>query len=182
MKELALNILDIVQNSIRAKARQIEILIEESEFRNLLRIMISDDGIGIPPEMLANVVDPYITSRTKRRVGMGLAFLKQHAEFAGGRLKIDSREGKGTKVDACFLLNHIDRQPMGDISGVVKILIVANPLIEFLFKYKTDNGEYEIDSREIKELFEVKDLTDNNLMNDVRNMIMENLKNIGVKD
>jgi anti-sigma regulatory factor (Ser/Thr protein kinase) len=180
MKELALNILDIVQNSIRAKARQIEIQIEESEFRNLLRIVISDDGIGIPPEMLANVVDPYITSRTIRKVGMGLAFLKQHAEFAGGRLKIDSSEGKGTRVETWFLLNHIDRQPMGDISGVVKILIVANPLIEFLFEYKTDIGEFRIDTTEIKEVFKVKDLTDNNLMGDIRGVIEENLKNIGV--
>lgn len=182
MKELALNILDIVQNSIRAKARQVEIRIEESEFKNLLEILISDDGVGIPPEMLANVVDPYITSRTKRKVGMGLALLKQHAEFAGGRLKIDSQVGKGTWVDARFLLNHIDRQPMGDISGVVKILIVANPLIEFLFVYKTDNGEYRLDTREIKEIFEIKDLTDNKLMEDIRNMILGNLKTIGVKD
>jgi Fe-S-cluster-containing hydrogenase component 2 len=91
------------------------------------------------------------------------------------------REGKGTRIDDWFLFNHIDRQPMGDISGVVKILIVANPKIEFLFEYETDKGVYRIDTREIKEVFSIKELTDNNLMDDIRGMIQENLKKIGMK-
>jgi len=180
MKELSLNILDIVQNSIRAKALRVDIIVEESEKNNLLRIVIKDDGEGIPKEMLPNVTDPYTTSRTKRNVGMGLAFLRQHAELAGGELKIDSNPGQGTRIDVCFQLNHMDRQPMGDISGVIKILIMANPGIDFFYEHKTDKGEFKIDTVEIKDTFEVNSLTDNNLMEDVKNLIKENLENIGV--
>jgi DNA topoisomerase VI subunit B len=178
MKELALNILDIVQNSIRARAHEIGIRIEESEGLNMLKINISDNGIGIHPEMLPYVTDPFTTSRTKRKVGMGLSFLKQHAEQAGGRLRIESHEGKGTRIEAEFILNHIDRQPMGDLPGVLKILVIANPGIEFFFEYKTDKAEFSIDTHEIKETFEIKDLTDNNLMEDIKEMIKGNLKEI----
>ncbi len=182
MKELSLNILDIVQNSIRAKAKQINIAIEESELRNSMVIVINDDGTGMSPEMLSNVTDPYTTSRTKRKVGLGLPFLKQHAEQAGGTVTIDSLEGKGTRVHASFVLNHFDRQPLGDISGVIKLLIMANPAIEFIYEHSTDKGEYRIDTKEIKEVLEVKSLTDNDLMKDIQNMILENLENIGVLD
>jgi len=181
MKELSLNILDIVQNSIRALARQIGITIMESELNNSMKIIIQDDGDGIPEEMLATVTDPYTTSRTKRKVGLGLPFLRQHAEMAGGGLRIESSEMEGTRVEADFLLNHIDLQPMGDISGVIKLLVMANPLIEFLYEHKTDKGEFKLDTREIKEVFEVSSLTDNSLMEDVRNMISENLKNIEIR-
>jgi anti-sigma regulatory factor (Ser/Thr protein kinase) len=182
MKELSLNILDIVQNSIRAKAKEIEILIEESEIRNSMQIVIKDNGSGIPEEMLPVVTDPFTTSRTKRRVGMGLAFLRQHAELAGGNLRIDSFEDKGTRVEVKFILNHVDRQPMGDISGVMKILIISNPRIEFVFEYLTDKGKYKIDTREIKKILEVKTLTDYNLMEEVRVIIFENLKFIEAGD
>jgi len=182
MKELALNILDIVQNSIRAKADRVEILIEESKIENIMRIVVSDNGKGIPAELLKDVTDPFTTSRTTRKVGLGLSFLKQHAEMAGGMLKIESHEGIGTNVEASFQLDHIDRQPMGDISGVIKLLIIANPRIEFLYKHKTDLGEFSIDTREIKQVFEVNDLTDNKLMEDVKLLIMENLKSIGIME
>jgi len=181
MKELSLNILDIAQNSIRAKAGKISIVIEESEKNNSLRITISDDGSGIPAEMLAEVTDPYTTSRTSRKVGLGLPFLKQHAEITGGNLKIESKQGKGTQVEANFVLNHLDRQPMGDISGVIKLLIMANPRLDFFYLYKTDEGEFSIGTPEIKKIFGVNELTDNNLMKDIREMMLENLRNIGAK-
>ncbi len=182
MKELALNILDIVQNSIGAKADQEEIFIEESRLENSMRIVISDNGSGMRSEILKDVTDPFITSRTTRKVGLGLPFLKQHAEMAGGRLKIESHVGVGTNVEAAFILNHIDRQPMGDISGVIKLLIIANPRIDFLYKHKTDTGEFSLDTREIKHVFEVNDLSDNNLMNDIKSMIKENLSSIDIAE
>jgi len=182
MKELALNILDIVQNSIRANARKILVGIEESEFNNLLKITISDDGSGIPDDLLMNVTDPFTTSRTTRNVGMGLALLSQEAEDAGGYLKIKSAEGAGTRVEAVFTLNHIDRQPMGDISGVIKILIIGNPGVEFIYEHKTDTGIYKIDTQEIKTALEINELNDNRLMENVRCMILENLGIIGARE
>lgn len=178
MKELSLNILDIVQNSIRAKAKLIEIKIMESVKEDFLKIEISDDGTGISKEMLKNVADPYVTSRTTRKVGMGLAFLKQHTELANGKIDIDSVEGKGTKISAFFRLNHIDRQPMGDIAGVMMILIMGNPGIEFIYFYSTDEGDFQMDTREIKEIFEVNSLIDTDLMRDIKSMLSDNMNSI----
>jgi len=182
MKELSLHILDIAQNSIRAEASHIHIRIEESGLRNSMRIIITDNGMGIPRKMLAEVTDPFITSRTVRKVGLGLPFLRQHAEIAGGKLKIDSVEGEGTRVEATFILNHIDRQPMGDIPGVIKILMLANPRIDFVYEHSTDLGEFKLDTCEIKDLFGIDSLTNNSLMEDIRNMTLQNLKSISVAD
>jgi len=182
MKELSLHILDIAQNSIRAKASRIHIRIEESGLKNSMLVVITDDGKGIPRKMLSNVTDPFITSRTVRKVGLGLSFLRQHAQMAGGKVKIDSVEGEGTRVEATFLLNHIDRQPMGDIPGVIKILMLANPRIDFVYEHNTDLGEFKLDTCEIKDLFGVDSLTNYDLMEDIRSMILQNLKSISVAD
>ena len=131
MKSLSLNILDIVQNSIRAKADQISINISESAASDKYIILIDDNGCGIPKEIFEKVTDPFVTTRTKRRMGLGLALLKYHAELTGGKLKIDTIESKGTTITATFSYSHLDRQPMGDISGVLIMMIAANPDKEF---------------------------------------------------
>jgi len=182
MKTLALNILDIVQNSVRAKATEISIEIIESAVSDLLQILITDNGNGIPGTMLKNVTDPFVTSRTKRKIGLGLPLLKQHAELAGGSLKIESEADNGTKVIAQFSLKHIDRQPMGDITGVLKILITANPDINFIYSHVTDNGEFRFSSQETKEYLEVDSLCNSSLMPDIGNMIKANLNEIGVSE
>ncbi|MCE5347790.1 MAG: ATP-binding protein [Bacteroidales bacterium] len=178
MKTLSLNILDIAQNSIRAKADEISIEIKESFTNNRYQIIITDNGTGIPENILENVTDPFVTTRTKRKMGLGLPLLKYHAELAGGGLKIDSRPGKGTKVTADFLFNHIDRQPLGDIVGTIIILVASNPEINFIYRHVTDNGEYSFSSKETKEYLEVDTLYDNALLEDIAGMIGENLKEI----
>ena len=105
MKELALHILDIVQNSIQAKADLIDIQIEEDLKKNRMVVRISDNGSGIPDDILPVVTDAYTTSRTTRKVGMGLALLKHHAEVTDGYLKIHSEKGKGTIVEAIFVIS-----------------------------------------------------------------------------
>lgn len=182
MKTLALNILDIVQNSVRAKANEISIEITESVLSDLLQIVIIDNGKGISDSMLKNVTDPFVTSRTKRRIGLGLPLLKQHAELAGGNIKIESETEKGTKVTARFELNHIDRQPMGDLTGVLKILIAANPDINFIYCHVTDNGDFRFSSAETKEYLEVDSLSNRSLMNDIGDMIKANLNKIEVSE
>lgn len=182
MKTLALNILDIVQNSVRAGADEILIEIIESSDADRFGIIITDNGKGIPKEMLGNVTDPFVTSRTKRRIGLGLPLLKQHAELAGGDLNIESEKDKGTKVTAHFSLSHIDRQPLGDITGVLKILIAANPGINFIYSHVTDNGNFRFSSKETKEYLEVDTLYSNSLLEDICGMIEENLYDIGVSD
>jgi hypothetical protein len=180
MKELSLNILDIIQNSLRAKADEISIEIEESEKKDLYRISIIDNGTGIPDEILSNVTDPFITTRTKRRMGLGLALLKYHAELTGGSLEISSRVGQGTKVKASFSFKHIDRQPLGDIVSIVVIFIAANPDINLTYTHSTDNGEYRFSSKETKEYLEVETLTERNLLEEIGWMIGENLNEIEI--
>ena len=175
MKELSLNILDIVQNSIRAKANEISVEIIESVVSDIYRIIIKDNGTGIPEEIIKNVTDPFVTTRTKRRMGLGLPLLKYHAELTGGSLKIESETGKGTKIRADFSNSHIDRQPLGDISGVLLILLASDPGIDFTYIHKTDDGEYRFSAKETMEYLEIETLNDRNLLDLIGNMIDENL-------
>jgi hypothetical protein len=178
MKTLSLNILDIVQNSIRAKAEEISISIKESGEADRYLITITDNGSGIPPEILKDVTDPFITTRTKRRMGLGLALLKYHAELTGGGLEIISETGRGTKVNASFSNSHIDRQPLGDIAGVLMILIAANPDIDFTYLHQTDKGEYRFNTGETKEYLETDTLNDRFLLDEIKGIVNENLKDI----
>lgn len=182
MTTIALNILDIVQNSIRADASLINLSINESASSDILEIRIEDDGSGIPAEMLDTVTDPFTTSRTTRKTGFGLALLKHHAELTGGKIDIKSSKGSGTVVTAEFRLSHIDIQPLGDVAGVMIILIAGNPGIDFLYTHRTDAGEYSFSTKEAKEFLGVASLNEGTLPADIKEMISENLARIGVSD
>jgi len=182
MLTLALNILDIAQNSIRAKASEISIDIKESKTEDLLLITIKDNGTGIPSDIQDKVTDPFVTTRTTRKTGMGLPLLKFQSNIAGGDLKIVSGEDQGTSVKVTFALSHIDRQPLGDIAGVMTILMTANPEIDFLYGHKTESGEYRLSSKEIREYLGLDDFNDSILLAYIKEMINQNLKDIGVYD
>jgi len=178
MKELSLNILDIAQNSIRAKADEISITINESPANDIYQITIKDNGSGIPEEMLQNITDPFVTTRTKRRMGLGLSLLEYHAQLTGGGLEINSKVGKGTEVTASFSFGHFDRQPLGDIVSILIVLMASNPGINFIYIHSTDKGEYRFSSKETKEYLEVETLYDRTLLEEIGWMIGENLKGI----
>lgn len=152
MKELSLNILDIAKNSVKAKATLITIsLIEKDGFRTL---SIKDDGCGMAPDFLANVTDPFTTTRTTRPVGMGLPLLKLAAEQAGGSFQITSKqgEGHGTEVRASFRMDHIDCVPVGDLAGTIVTLIQGSPEIDFIFDYQTEAGRKYLATAEMREM------------------------------
>jgi len=178
MKDLSLHILDIVQNSISAMANLIEISIEENHEANTYFVRIKDNGKGMPKEMLEKVTDPYVTSRTTRKVGLGLPLLKMNAERTGGNLKIHSEEGKGTEVEAMFINDNIDRLPLGDIAGTIVILASANPMIEFIYTHTVDGEQYIFDTREIKEALEDVAINDIHIFKYLKEMINENLQEI----
>jgi anti-sigma regulatory factor (Ser/Thr protein kinase) len=150
MRDLSMHIIDIVQNSVRAGASFVKINIEVKEPGNVLVLEISDNGCGMDSEMVKSVVDPFVTSRTKRKVGLGLPFLKMNAENTGGNISIESEPGKGTVVTALFYLSHIDCIPFGDVSGSVALTISGNPNVDFVFGFRGSNGDFLLDSREIK--------------------------------
>lgn len=150
MEDLSLHILDIVENSIRACAKKIEIKIIEDKIRDLLNIEIIDDGKGMDEKTLKNVLDPFFTTRNTRKVGLGLPLIAQSAEESGGSIKIKSKPGKGTKIKATFGYSHIDRRPLGDIRKSLKVLIAANPDINFIYEYREDGVSYHLDTKGIK--------------------------------
>jgi len=145
-----LHILDIVENSIRAHAKKIEIKIIEEKKKDLLTIEIIDDGKGMDKKTLKNVLDPFFTTKNTRRVGLGLSLLAQSAEESGGSIIIESKPGQGTKVKAVFGYSHIDRKPLGDVNKSLKVLIAANPDINFIYEYQKDNANYYLDTKGIK--------------------------------
>lgn len=152
MKELSLHILDIAKNSVRACATLIEITIEENIEKNYLLIDISDNGSGMSEELLLRVKDPFATTRTTRRVGMGIPLLTLAAEQSGGGVEINSLLGVGTRLSARFLYDHIDRAPLGDMAETAKTLIAGSPETDFLYTHRINNAEFILDTREIKKI------------------------------
>jgi hypothetical protein len=151
MKELSLHSLDIAENSVQANAKTVSIEIEEDNRKNLLTIIITDDGKGMDADMLARVTDPFTTSRTTRKVGLGIPFLKAAAEACNGHFLITSTPGKGTRVEASFQLDHIDRMPMGAIQSTFLDLLVGFPDVHWKFKYRIDGEDFILDSAPIQE-------------------------------
>ena len=151
MKDLSLNVLDITHNSISAKASHITVALTDKNGE--IRIRITDDGCGMSEEMLRRVTDPFTTTRTTRRVGMGLPLLKMAAEQTGGSLRIDSRLGEGTEVEAVFVKDHIDCPPLGDMASTVSMLMGAVPAdCDLCYRYETESGEFSVSASEIREI------------------------------
>lgn len=158
MKEISLNILDIAENSVKAGASLTQILIDEKD--NVLTLSIIDDGCGMDPETVKSVTDPFYTTRTTRKVGMGVPLLKLACEQTGGGLSIESKteamdpENHGTKVEAVFYSDHIDFTPLGDVTASIVTLIQGHPDTDFLFRHTKGEKEVGLDTREIRQILE----------------------------
>ena len=150
MEDLSLHILDIVENGTNAGATLVEISITEDMRSDLLTISIRDNGRGMDREMLEKICDPFVTSRTTRRIGLGLSLLKQAAKEAGGDLSIESEPDCGTSVCATFQASHIDRKPLGDVGSTLITLILGNPDVDFIYHCELDGEETHLDTREIR--------------------------------
>lgn len=150
MRELSLHILDVVENGITAGGDCIWIEVDEDHKKDQLKIVIRDNGHGMPLEKMKNINDPFITSRTTRRVGLGLSLLAAAAERCDGSVRVDSQPGKGTEVAATFRYRHIDRAPLGDIAATVTTLIIGNPGIDFVYSHRIDGKDFGLDTREIR--------------------------------
>jgi len=150
MEELSLHILDIVENSIRAGARLVEIRVEEYVEQDRLRIVIRDDGRGMDEPTRRRVLDAFFTTKQNKRVGMGLPLLADATALAGGRIEIESEPGRGTLVAATFQHSHIDRQPLGKLADTVEALVVGNPDVDFVAVYAGPHGEWRLDTRAIR--------------------------------
>lgn len=149
MKEISLHLLDVARNSIAAGAGRIDVVLEENE-KHLCRLCVTDDGCGMDPELLARAADPFTTTRTTRKVGMGLPLLSMMAEQTGGRLELESRVGAGTTVTAWYWADHIDCPPAGDLPGTVALLIQGAPEVEWTYRHSVPKGTVTLDTRELR--------------------------------
>lgn len=175
-----MHILDIIQNSIRANASFVNLEIIEDKETDTYTIIIKDDGDGMSKETLEKVLDPFFTTRTTRKVGLGLSLLKQNAERTGGYMTISSKEGEGTETQAVFSLSNIDRPVLGDIEGTMIILIGANPKMKFIYRHKTNTGEYILNTDDIKEVLDGVPINNIDILNYLKEMIKDNLKTINI--
>ncbi len=150
MEDLSLHILDIAENSVAAGADRIEIRLTEDKKNDLLTLEIIDNGIGMDTDTIKKALDPFYTSKTVRRVGLGLSLLSESAKAANGKLTLESEKGKGTRVKAEFQFSHIDRKPLGDIDLTIITLVMGNPDIDFLYEISKNNHTHCVDTRTIK--------------------------------
>ena len=160
MRELSLHILDIVENGIDAGADCIHTLVKEAPTEDLLTIKVLDNGRGMPDAKIANPADPFITERGTRRVGMGLSLLAAAAERCGGGLRVETRPGGGTQVEAVFRYSHIDRAPLGNMAATIAALIAGNPQIDFIYTHIVEDANFTLDTRELKKEVGIDSLTD----------------------
>ncbi|RJP60118.1 MAG: ATP-binding protein [Deltaproteobacteria bacterium] len=178
MLELSLHILDIVENSTRAGAKTVYITIIEDTIRDVLSVEIKDDGSGMSQDILEKVSDPFYTTKTVRKVGLGIPMLVQAAEGTDGKFRIESKGGEGTIVAAEFKFSHIDRQPLGDIISTLVTLIAGNTDVDFIYRHQHNDRVFILDTRDVKREIEDVPINHPDILLFIRQHIEEGLKEI----
>ncbi len=152
MRELSLHIMDLAQNCVKAGAKLITIRVEEDSGKDTLLISLKDDGCGMDEEFARRVESPFTTTRTTRKVGLGIPMFRENAIQTGGSFRLESEKGVGTLVEATFVLSSIDRMPMGDLAGTVLLLVQANPEMDVALDVTVDGQAYSFDTRQIRQI------------------------------
>ncbi|MGI6777638.1 MAG: ATP-binding protein [Acetivibrionales bacterium] len=184
MRDLSLHLMDILQNSISAGADTVLIRIEADKSADQLLIIIDDNGTGIDRCLLDKVTDPFMTSRTTRKIGLGIPLFKASANKAGGELEIESVKGKGTTIKAVFKISHIDRLPLGDLAETVVTLIGGRPDIRFKIELYNMKENFRIDTLEIEDRLQDVPISNYEVLMWIKEYINEGVKIIfgGVLD
>ncbi|MEG2492673.1 MAG: ATP-binding protein [Rikenellaceae bacterium] len=167
-----------MQNSISANASYISLVICEDIGADLLTIIIKDNGKGMTKEQVGKLADPFFTSRTTRKVGLGIPLFKQSAIQSGGSLDVESEVGVGTTVKAIFGYSNIDRPPLGNVANAFILMVSCNPNIRFELKYIYNGNEYIFDSFEVKDVLGDMPLSDAGVIKMLTEMIEENIKEL----
>lgn len=178
MHELALHVLDLVQNSLEAQATSVWLEVSENTAADLLTIRVMDNGRGMDEWAAANATDPFSTSRTTRKVGLGLPLMDMTARQADGYLTIDSKPGKGTIVEAVYRLSHWDRPPLGNIADTVRTIIVANPELDFHYSHSVGQTVFSVSTQELKEILGEIPLTHPDVLVWLQSYLKENTANL----
>jgi hypothetical protein len=176
LRELSLHLLDIAENSIAAGARNIRIEVTEDTRSDLLQMSVKDDGRGMDAETAAKVVDPFVTSRTTRKVGLGIPLLKEAAELCNGGLTIQSQVGIGTNLEVHFQRSHIDRMPLGNLPTTILNLVVTNPEVHWIFDYRFGDKSFTFDDTPIKLELDGVSMTEPPVLSCLREMLETGVK------
>ena len=150
MEDIASHIMDIVMNSVTAKAKNISIDIDKDGVANTLSLAISDDGVGMDRETAQKVQDPFFSTKTGRKVGLGIPLLKGTAETTGGSFSLQSASGRGTSIRATFDAGHPDLPPLGNLKDTFLVLIVSHPEVDFTLRYCVDGKDFSLVTKELK--------------------------------
>ena len=179
MRELSLHLLDIAENGVSAGAQNITITIAEDLRTDRLQLAVEDDGRGMDAAMVEQVTNPFITTRTTRKVGLGIPLLKLAAEMCNGGLTVESTPNVGTTVNVDFQRSHIDRMPLGDVVGTMLSLLVGWPQVHWVLRYRVDDEEFVFDDAPIKEeLGDVLPLSDPEVIGFLRGALREGIADV----
>jgi signal transduction histidine kinase len=149
MRELSLHILDLVQNSLEAGATEVMLNISEDLGLDRLTFRVSDNGRGMDEKTCRQVLDPFVTTRTTRKVGLGLPLIDMSTKRCDGHLEIKSIPGHGTVVEAVYRHSHWDRPPLGNMVETLKAIIVANPELDFRFTHSVNGRVFSLQTKEL---------------------------------
>lgn len=178
MRTLSEHVLDIVQNSVKAKATLIEIIVEEDKINDLCFLTIKDNGCGMSKQILEQAANPFFTSRTTRKVGLGLSLLKQNAEASGGLFKLESEQGVGTKVKSTFKLSNIDKPPLGDIWETLYLTFLSFTEGVIEYNHITEKGDFSINSGELRAMLGGVSIQQKEIRDGIIELIKTNLEEI----
>lgn len=181
MRELSLHILDIAENSVSAGSSRVEVSVIEDMVNDRLSIVIGDNGKGMDAETVKRVVDPFVTSRTTRKVGLGLPLLKAAAEGCNGDLIIESEPGVGTTTQVTFQHSHIDRMPLGDLAETWLTLLLGSPEVNWVFHYQVDDEIFFMDDLELKRELDGVSFTEPGVIRIIREMIRDGVDSVSQK-
>jgi hypothetical protein len=176
MEDISLHILDIAENAISANATFIGISMVEETVKDLFTVKIEDNGKGMTAEFVQKILDPFCTTRTTRKVGLGLSFLAQSARETGGDIVVHSVLNKGTVVTADFRPSHIDMRPLGNIADTITTLIAGNPRVDLLLHCAHEGRSYRLDTREIRAALEEVPINSSEVLSAIRNDLLEALQ------
>ncbi len=177
MKDISLHILDITENSTKAGATKIILKLEVRNTENMIRFSITDNGCGMSKSMVEQLKNPFFTTRTTRKVGLGIPLLIQNTEQTGGKVQITSKEKKGTTLVATFVKNHLDCPPLGDISDVLVNLIASFPKVLFEFILESETHKFVVDSKMIEEVFGDQLASQPTIITELKSFVREQIKN-----
>jgi hypothetical protein len=179
LRELALHIMDLIENGLNAGATLIELMVNEDRSANRLTITIRDNGHGITEKLVNEVMSPFFTTRTTRRVGLGLSLFREASRRCEGSFELKSEEGKGTEVSATFRRNHIDLAPLGDMGSTLSCLIMGNPGVDFLYLHRVDDRTFALDTRQVKVELEGVDINEPEVVQYIGALVNESLLELG---